>query len=408
MAGNDASSIQHRKAHGQYYTEAYFGSLLVDRFCDEAIKTAVELGVGQGALLSAVTCRWPNVRYISVDIDPNHQQYTREGNSIHAHYCADALEIELSSIIGIAPEQADLVVCNPPFVTPKWRPAFETILQRVGFPTPNAALTIGADILFLAQNLWILKKSGQLGIIVPDSLVSGAKNRKLREILVSQHCVKEVIELPPKAFSGAEVKTYIIKLKKEHAADPNITLLRCNEDGALDKPIYISTAEGSARLDYSHYAFKSSKAYALLKQFEPDSTLRVLRGSISMSKAKKNSLKILHTTDLRQDLDLENLDISTDFLPPPHCKEVIIRAGDVLIGRVGRNLERKIALVRSGKAIASDCIYVLRSDTHSGELLYKSLASPNGAQWLKAHMRGACVKFINKCDLLNFPLAPSI
>lgn len=189
----------HQKIHGQFYTGAAYGALLVDRLQDGSVHLAVELGVGNGALLSAVTGRWPHARCISVDIDPLHQ-YARMVHNTHSHFCMDALDLELLGAIGVEQGAADIAVCNPPFVSPQWRPSFAAILRRAGLPLPSNAARIGADVLFLAQNLWMLKSRGQLGIIVPDGIISGVKSRAVREALISQHGVREVIELPAKAF----------------------------------------------------------------------------------------------------------------------------------------------------------------------------------------------------------------
>lgn len=389
----------HQQVHGQFYTGAAYGALLVDRLHDEAVDLAVELGVGNGALLSAVTGRWPRARCISVDIDPLHQ-YTQYVRDSHSHYCMDALDLGLLGAIGLEQVAADVAVCNPPFVTPHWRPAFADILRRAGLPLPINAARIGADVLFLAQNLWMLRKQGQLGIIVPDGIISGAKSRPIREALIAQHGIREVIELPKKAFKGIEVRTFILNICKDHQSTKHIRLLRCDEEGNLEPSITVTLEEATNRMDYSFYSWKQS---SLIAPEEPsfNSKIQVIRGNVSTALAKENLWRVLHTTDITPFSNREDFVIPSDITFQPN--KVCAQPGDVLVARVGRNLEGKIVKISSGTAIISDCLYAIRSKYVSPEAIFRALNSESGQAWIKAHTHGTCAQFITKADLSRFP-----
>lgn len=392
-----------KKLHGQYYTDLAYGALLVNRFQEDSVSVALELGVGGGALLSAVSGRWPDARCVSVDIDPAHTRNPPYKPQDHSHYCADALNPQLDEVIGLCSGVADLAVCNPPFIAAEWKPAFSTLLGRAGFPVPNNALRVGADILFLAQNLWLLKDKGQLGIIIPAGIISGDKNSAIREALLSQHCITEVVELPSNAFRGTEVKTFILNLSKNIPSPEQIALFRCNKSGSVETPIWISPDEAKNRMDYSYYEWRNSNK-TNLDQLTPQ-TFEVYRGSIPTSHARARGWKIFHTTDLKDQPHHGEVYFSDHLISDGHfAGKVIATAGDILIPRVGRNILQGIHLVKSGNAPISDCLYIARPLNRSPDELYSAFISEKGQSWLQAHIHGACARFLTKSDLTKFPL----
>lgn len=392
-----------KKLHGQYYTESTYGSLLVNRFQEDAVSVALELGVGGGALLSAVSGRWPDARCVSVDIDPAHMGKPLPQPLQHSHYCADALNLEIDEVIGLSSGVADVAVCNPPFISADWKPSYSTLLGRAGFPMPSKALKVGADLLFLAQNLWLLKDKGQLGIIIPAGIICGERNTAIREILLAQHCVTEVVELPGSAFKGTEVKTFILNISKNVPSNAGITLLRCNKSGSVESPIVISSSEAIQRMDYSYYEWKNKSEGITNKEIFP--AFKVYRGGISTYQAREFGWEIFHTTDLKEQSKPGVVHFSDRFSENSvPVGKVIARPGDILIPRVGRNISKGIRLVRSGFAPISDCLYAVRSSGRSPEELYEALTSDEGDAWLHAHIHGACARFLTKSDLLKFPL----
>lgn len=391
-----------KKLHGQYYTEAAYSSLLVNRLHEDSVSVALELGVGGGSLLSAVSGRWPDARCVSVDIDPEHAQEGSPRPVQHIHYCADALTLELDHVIGLTSGVADIAVCNPPFIAADWNASYSALLDRAGFKVPTKALKVGADLLFLAQNLWLLKDSGQLGIIIPAGIIVGDKNRVVRETLLTNHCITEVVELPSKAFKNTEVKTFILNLKKNKTTSGSINLYRCDKDGTIEPSIEISLEEAVNRMDFSYYEWK--------KNFPiPNSTsgkiLEVHRGGVSTSQARELGIDVFHTTDLKKQSEPGRIIFSKNFSEAAcNSNKVVAQIGDIVIPRVGRNIENGVHIVNGGKALISDCLYVVRCPERSPKDLYEALTSCEGVAWIKAHTHGACARFLTKSDLRQFPL----
>ncbi len=122
-------------------------------------------------------------------------------------------------------EKADLILANPPFMTPK------------GGVTPHTKFRIAAkkaEVLFTDYIAEHLTPDGRAGIIVPNGIVATTQNAyvKLRRFLVEDSLVA-VISLPSgvfKPYSG--VKTSILLLDKKLARQTKeVLFLKITADG---------------------------------------------------------------------------------------------------------------------------------------------------------------------------------
>lgn len=69
-------------------------------------------------------------------------------------------------------------------------------------------------LLFIEQGLRLLKPTGMLGYIVPDTLLNLAFTQPARELLLRNSKIQEVVGLPSGVFSGATVDTIILLTEK--------------------------------------------------------------------------------------------------------------------------------------------------------------------------------------------------
>ena len=108
----------------------------------------------------------------------------------------------------------DVVIGNPPYVF-----AREKINEdEKNYYTQNyssAQYQVNTYILFIERSLDLLKNLGYMGLIVPNAwlMVSSAKN--LREILLTQSKICEIVNLAGYSFEGVNVETIILNAKKE-------------------------------------------------------------------------------------------------------------------------------------------------------------------------------------------------
>jgi type I restriction enzyme M protein len=122
-------------------------------------------------------------------------------------------------------EKADLILANPPFMTPR------------GGVSPHTKFRVSArksEVLFTDYIAEHLTPDGRGGVIVPNGIVATTQNAyiKLRKFLVEDSLVA-VVSLPAgvfKPYSG--VKTSILFLNKKLARQRNeILVLKVTADG---------------------------------------------------------------------------------------------------------------------------------------------------------------------------------
>jgi type I restriction enzyme M protein len=75
--------------------------------------------------------------------------------------------------------------------------------------------------------------------------------------------------------------------------------------------------------------------------------------------------------------------------------------GDILLARVGRGLENRLALVVHGPCVISDCIFALRTTDEHRERLYQFFESDAGRNALATSAHGVAAKFLSKTNLLE-------
>ncbi|WP_206743886.1 methyltransferase, partial [Thiomonas arsenitoxydans] len=159
-------SGQHSDPWGRYYTSDEVSHSLIERIEVSKPKVVLELGSGSGALCSAAASRWHDARLVTVDVDrqaPKRLDAEHNGPSLkHSHFVHDALDEALSDKIGLRLGTVDVAVCNPPYIRPRWRSDFGKILEDAGLSGALASLRdAGADLLFLAQNLRLLRRNAK-------------------------------------------------------------------------------------------------------------------------------------------------------------------------------------------------------------------------------------------------------
>lgn len=79
----------------------------------------------------------------------------------------------------------------------------------------------------------------------------------------------------------------------------------------------------------------------------------------------------------------------------------IAESGDILLARVGRNLETKVCMVKKGYAKVSDCIFILRVHPELRRQVFDFLISEVGQRSLSSAAHGVAAKFITSDALMN-------
>lgn len=399
---------------GRYYTRSDISSFLVEQFDIISPVRLLDLGAGSGSLSGAAKTRWPDLKVLTVDIDPKVDLpdiSTRKisDNIFHEHFVVDALCENLSTVLNCANAPIDVAVCNPPFITPKWRNEFSAILEEAGFldclPFPA---DVDAGLLFLAQNLRLMSENATLGIILPDSLITARKYKKFRTVLLNTYVVTKVIQLPRGSFHHTDALASIVILQKTRKHQDAVRIHCLSRDKELSEPIYVDLSCASERLDYSfhfhrlHTATLTSPKKITLQ----DLAISIKRGSLSSAKIKVAGFPALHITDIKEKDIGRWVDFSSFEQESPDENSVFVKArpGDILLSRVGRNLDSKIVGVMAGTFAVSDCVYVIRCSPRTRETVLAQMASKEGRAWISAHAYGVAAKQLAKKELITFPI----
>lgn len=381
---------------GRYYTNSYVGTILVNSMEGPPPESVLDLGAGDGALTAAAAQKWLDATYYTVDIDKNAKSSALPqmfGNTFR-HHVGDALASTVEQRLGLKLGSADLAICNPPYIRPRWRKGFANILEDAGLSHVLPKLVgVPAEILFIAQNLRFLRRGGRLGLIVPDGVIAGERFSELRNVLATKCCIERVIELPRGIFKKTEAKAHILVMRKSIEGPDEIQIQRLDETGSLSPELQIQRERAASRLDYSFLVSGLGNRRAQQIRIG-DVTTSLVRGSISSSQRVECNFPVLHTTDLSPSISFAG---SAFDLPEAFVKRTrfnLAKRGDILVGRVGRNFEEKICMVKSGAVAVSDCIFILTVAPEYRESVFSYLKSALGRKALSCSGHGVGARFL--------------
>ncbi len=366
-------------------------------------ESVLDLGAGDGALTAAAAKIWQDATYYTVDIDENARSASLPelfGGSFK-HHVGDALSSSIEKELGLKLGSADLAICNPPYIRPRWRKGFANILEDAGLSHVLPKLAdMPAEILFIAQNLRFLKNHGRLGLIVPDGIIAGERFAGLRNALATEHCIERVIELPRGIFRKTEAKAHILVMSKSYEGPDEIQVQRLDQSGLLSPELKIQREQATVRLDYSFLASGIGKERTKQTRIG-DVTTYLSRGSFSSSQRTKCDFPVLHTTDLSPAVHVVSRKFSIPTALAKQGKFNLAKHGDILVGRVGRNFEDKVCIVKSGTVAVSDCIFILRVEPEHRESVFAYLKSDLGRKALSSSSHGVGAKFLTVDALQN-------
>lgn len=396
---------------GRYYTQDRVGAFLVEQMTGPEPAAVLDLGAGGGSLSLAAMMRWSEAELITVDIDACSRTKLRErfGNVVvrHSHIRADALRIDLPRLVSSSIKSIDAAVCNPPFIIPKWRTEFSHIIEEAGFSSSISALPdVDAALLFLAQNIRLMSKGGALGIVLPDSLVSSVKYRPFRRDLLARFDVEKAVRLPRNSFAKTDAQAHILVIRKDTRSTRVVALQEINENFEA-RELMVGVEQAEDRLDFSYHAqgVAFSSIYSARTRKLEDVAQVLTRGRFTSAEVKSSSYPVFHTTNITDELCGHWCDISSFGKTPPASgiHSAIAEPGDILVARVGRNLERKVIGIAKGYARLSDCVYKVRVAEADREALLERLGSEGGRAWLASQAYGVSAKQLTKLSLLAFP-----
>ena len=377
----------------RFYTQETFSQLLVEHIDEQNPNTVLDLGVGNGSLIRAAYNKWGDAEFIAADIDRRSVIKINSELPFIKVYHANGLKMDVEKSIALGKSTIDIAVCNPPYLSVKDKKPFEQLLQEASLTECLRLNKITSDIVFLAQNLKLLRSRGQLGIILPDSVLTGKDFHLLRESILKHHKVRALIELPPGIFSKTEAKTHILLIEKESESSVKVPLLIAGTDGKCFDQIEVESNSLGERMDYSFhkYRLKPKSRHAKLGDFK----VQLLRGNRGNNELRELRAHFIHSTSFKHG-DLIDCKYHRSYK-----KYTMAEEGDIVIVRVGRGCVGKAALIGKGRLPISDCVYVIKADQHVVKGLWSFISSEEGREWVAAYSHGVCSKVLSRADILN-------
>jgi len=230
----------------QFYTNESVSEYLVSQMQSETPLSVLDIGCGASNLLLAAGRRWEEANLIGFDIDPRN---TRSTNKKLQLSVGDGFDPDLSRKIIDLFGPIDIAVSNPPYLSIDFGRKEKKILAEAGLENviSKKVNKIPSELIFLAQNLLVIKDGGELGLILPAGLVCGEKWKVFREYVISEYTIKSCIQLPNKAFKKTEASTFALYLKKEKRQTKVVKLhqlgtkkaLSVDNDSAIDRMDYL-------------------------------------------------------------------------------------------------------------------------------------------------------------------------
>lgn len=382
---------------GRYYTADPVSQLLVNQISALNPKNILELGVGQGSLIKAAINKWINASCYVTDIDAKSLKKIRTDLPFVKSFHFDTLKENVAERLAIKPGSIDIAVCNPPYLSLKYQSEHLKLFKSANLEACSKLKIVSSDLIFLAKNLQLLKNKGELGIIVPDSLITGKEYIYFRNALLSEHKIKGIIQLPENIFTKTEALTHILLIEKNSRSNGTTPLFISNKNGDIIDQLIVRDDNLEERMDFNFHSWKITQQKKIPVSLR-NIGAEIKRGIMTKIELEQTKDSFLHTTNLSH--EKPNLSVKSSKKNNP--RYTLTQKGDIILSRVGRNV--KISMISKGKVAISDCLYRIRLEEQFRLIVWNALTSEKGKKWLKANRHGVCAKVLSLEDLYNFPI----
>ena len=131
----------------------------------------------------------------------------------------------------IGPDSIDLILTNPPFgksvktvsilLDYQFGHEVKVFKSRGRPPEKRPKNSQDSEVLFIEHYLRVLKPGGKLLIVLPDSVLSNATAKPVRDYMREHAIIKAVISLPSETFAstGTSIPTNVVYLQKKRPGD---------------------------------------------------------------------------------------------------------------------------------------------------------------------------------------------
>lgn len=385
-------------ALGRFYTKDSISRLLINTLETEEPRKILDLGIGNASLSLAAYLKWANAKYFGTEIDIDSTGLIEKELRFIKIIKCDTLHPNASERLRIQIGEIDVAICNPPYVRIKEKARYFKLFNSVGCGKFCNLKRITSEIVFLAHNLRLLKDTGELAIIVSDSLITGKEFQSFRETILQEFDVRRVIQLPDKIFNKTEARTHVLFISKTKSTNDFCKINISTAEGRLSPSIIVPKSNLSCRMDYQYYKGFNYNHLKLITLKQIGAVIK--RGIYTYKDLREQNLPFFHTVNFKEFNGTLNFCNEIPQTGLKHCAT----SGDIIASRVGKRCIGKFAFIESGNILISDCIYRISVPKEYQQTVLESFQSQEGQVWFKIHAHGVCSQVISKVDLETFPL----
>jgi hypothetical protein len=348
-----------------YFTPKRLADDLIDRIYVSTPRHIGDICAGSGNLLTAAASRWPAARLWGNDLyrsAPTHLElaWSRRDGRLHAQ----SLREQGKSF--------DLIVGNPPFGQFR-RPSrvSSDVPSDVGKLLTHPRIEIGMT----AASALLVRRSGVLATLVPDSVVAGPVAKALREWMGTMFHWFDVIPLHRQRFGRRDLGVTLIVAYRTAQQPP-----------------------GSSVID-AHAFANGPKGPGRSWQLSP-LPVTITRGSLSTADlSARGSVSILHCGSDR--LRSSYCERRTTISAARRARQWA-NAGDVLICRVGKGAGMASIYRGPRPTPITDCLFVVRAGNHLNHRRLQEVTR-NGtlARLMRDSTHGLGARFVTREAVLS-------
>lgn len=346
----------------RHYTPLEVARSLLAFAHDLTPSAAADFAAGDGALLNAVSERWPSCALVATDVDRGAIRRLRKTFPLAKVGRCNFLNPRSRSASPAIPKGAadiPLIVLNPPFSCRGSERHFIYFNGR--------EVRCSKAMVFVLGALSYLRPDGQLLALLPSSCLSSEKDAPARRFLSAQYTLEELGRVNEGSFAGCAVQVSYVRVSR-----------RATPDQANETPSKTTAEFGRAVRLGDH--------------------VTIVRGSLQMHEigrsVARGAHQLVHTTELRGGLVLRGpFTVTTE--------RSTISGPAVLMPRVGRPSLEKVCLLGARETVAiSACVIALKGvDEASTKRLHRMLRR----HWLvvEAAYMGTCAPYVTLDRLLG-------
>ncbi|PRY04412.1 Eco57I restriction-modification methylase domain-containing protein [Paraburkholderia sp. BL25I1N1] len=394
--------LNYKNELGQHMTPVTIANMLCQQL-PRGVTVAIDLAVGDGALLHALRGRWKKIELYGVDCD--RERVTRAARLLGPG-CAgqgDGLTARLPSRLN-ATAGRTVLIGNPPYFAVESRD-IDLRLQRKAFPGVSSKHGLRRiEMTFFSRALIeARRRKGVVAMILPSAFAAGIQYAPYRAALLEHYRVLKAIEIQDGGYRDTEATTILLIIDTACRPTREVEISRYTVSEDEFAVVYRGRISRDQRLDARYWA--GAHLHQMKAPTLGEVGADISRGRRSKAEALKDSQIVLHTTDLCRlegrrirlpDLHLETME-SNDV-------DVMAEAKDFLIARTGTRVRWEPIEVAAGSAPISDHVLRIRAPKGFYRAIKASLLHPNFSNWLASISKGVCATVLTKRELLQMPL----